>query len=90
MLVSKCYKPATRMVVSVPIVAHIVGTVFDPKTSCLGSLGVILAPLDTIWVTLGSPGDPKGSPMRKRETFGTFSPSIWDLILALFWTKFGI
>ena len=36
---------------------------------------------------LGSPGDPKGSPMRKRVDSGCYFPSIWVPILTHFWTK---
>ena len=42
--------------VAVPIVAHIVGAVFDPETLISGSPGVILAPLGSILVALGSLG----------------------------------
>ena len=50
---------ATRTQVAVPIVAHILGAVFDSKTSMLGSPGVILAPLASILVAVGSPGAPQ-------------------------------
>ena len=75
--------------VAVPIVAHILGAFFDPKTSILG--WVILAPLGSILVALGSPGDPKGSPMKPNEKKSGF----WELFPlylgshfdTFFWTK---
>ena len=58
--------------VAVTIVARILGGVFDPKTSVLGSPGIVLATLGAIVVTLASPRDPKGSPMSEREVLGRF------------------
>ena len=63
---------ASKSVVAVAIVARILGGVFDPKTSVLGSPGVVLATLGSIVVTLASPRDPKGSPMSEREVLGRF------------------
>ena len=72
-----------------PMVAHILGAVFDPKTSILGSPGVILAPLGSILVALGSPGDPRGDPLGSKvdlDRFGEFLPAIWVPILVHFRT----
>ena len=46
---------------SVPIVAHILGAVFDPQNLHFGCLGTILAPLGSILAPLGSILAPLGS-----------------------------
>ena len=65
-----CYGAVFFLVV--PFVAFIL----LPKTAYLrsfwGALGVILAPLGSILVALGSLGDPRGTPCRQTWIFNRF------------------
>ena len=55
------------MAVAVRIAAHILEAACDPETQIFGSLGNILAPLGSILLTWGGPGDPKADRITKQN-----------------------